>query len=66
MKKKRTSLGSALIMILGSSITCFILTVAATIATGEWLYLVAGALFVISGGAGIWVVRTLQKKIDGV
>jgi len=60
---QKKSLGSALVTILASSFLCFALTVAAAIATGEWLYLVAGVLFVISGLAGIWVVRSLQKKI---
>lgn len=65
MKKKKNSLGSALIIILASSLLCFVLAIASAIVTGEWLYALAGTLFLFSGGAGVWVVRTLQKKIDG-
>ncbi|MCX6139379.1 MAG: hypothetical protein NTX15_00845 [Candidatus Kapabacteria bacterium] len=65
MKKKKNSLGSALIIILASSLLCFVLAIASAIVTGEWLYALAGSLFLFSGGAGVWVVRTLQKKIDG-
>ncbi len=64
-KKGKQNLGSALVIILISSAICFALTVAAAIFTGEYLFLIAGALFVVSGGAGVWVVQNLKKKIDG-
>ncbi|HLP28147.1 MAG TPA: hypothetical protein VK147_05855 [Candidatus Didemnitutus sp.] len=63
--KKKQSLGSALAIILVSSFICFALMMAAAIVTGEWLYAVAGVLFVVSGGAGVWVVGNLKKKISG-
>ncbi|MBK7412618.1 MAG: hypothetical protein IPI29_08705 [Ignavibacteria bacterium] len=63
--KKKQSLGSALAIILISSFICFALTMTAAVVTGEWLYAVAGVLFVASGGAGVWVVGNLKKKISG-
>ncbi len=65
MKKKSNSLGSSLVIILASSFLCFVLAIASAIVTGEWLYALAGGLFLVSGGAGVWVVMTLQKKISG-
>lgn len=65
MTKKKKSLGSALVIILGSSFICFALTIAAVIVTGEWLYGVAGVLFLVSGASGVWVLNNLQKKIEG-
>ncbi|MFM8770748.1 MAG: hypothetical protein ACKOE4_01795 [Candidatus Kapaibacterium sp.] len=65
MKKKSASLSSALTMILLCSIVCVVLTVAAAVVTGELLFLLASALFAISGGAGVWVVRRLQRTIGG-
>lgn len=62
---KKKSLGSALVVILISSVLCVLLTVAAAIITGETLYLVAALLFLISGVSGIWVVRNLDRKING-
>lgn len=62
---KKKSLGSALVVILISSVLCVLLTVAAAIVTGEMLYLVAAVLFLISGVSGIWVVRNLDRKING-
>lgn len=64
-RASRTSstLTSALITILVSASICVILVVVAAIWTGEMLYLVAAALFAISGGAGIWVVRRLRATI---
>jgi len=62
---KKKSLGSALVVILISSVLCVLLTVAAAIITGEMLYLVAAVLFLISGVSGIWVVRNLDRKING-
>jgi hypothetical protein len=60
---KKSSLGSALVIILVSSLACVALTVTATIVTGEKLYLFASGLFVISGLAGVYVVRNLSKKM---
>lgn len=61
---KQKSLGSALVIILVSALICVILTVAAAIITGEWLYYIAAALFGISGLAGVYVVRNLTQKMN--
>jgi hypothetical protein len=58
-----STLTSALVTILVSTSICVILVVVAAIWTGEMLYLVAAALFAISGGAGVWVVRRLRATI---
>ncbi len=58
-----STLTSALVTILVSTSIGVILVVVAAIWTGEMLYLVAAALFAISGGAGIWVVRRLRATI---
>jgi hypothetical protein len=58
-----STLTSALVTILVSTSICVILVVVAAIWTGEMLYLVAAALFAISGGAGVWVVRRLRETI---
>ncbi len=58
-----STLTSALVTILVSTSICVIFVVVAAIWTGEMLYLVAAALFAISGGAGIWVVRRLRATI---
>lgn len=57
------SLGSALVTILLSVTVCVILMVAAAIITDQGLYYVAAGLFAVSGVAGVYVVRALQKKI---
>jgi hypothetical protein len=58
-----STLTSALVTILVSTSICVILVVVAAIWTGEMLYLVAAALFAISGGAGVWVVHRLRATI---
>ncbi|MBU3699197.1 MAG: hypothetical protein FGM33_04195 [Candidatus Kapabacteria bacterium] len=63
--KSKASLSSALVIILLSSCVCLVLTILAAYITGELLFLLAGALFAISGGAGVWVVRRLQRTIGG-
>ena len=65
MAKNKNSLGSALVIILVSALICVALTVVAAIVTGEMLYLAASALFAISGGAGVFVVRNLSQKLSG-
>ncbi len=62
--RSSSTLTSALVTILVSTSICVILVVVAAIWTGEMLYLVAAALFAISGGAGIWVVRRLRATIS--
>lgn len=64
MKKKQT-LGSALVIILVSDAIAVIFSIFATIYMGDWLYAAAGALFAISGVVGFYVVRSLQRKIQG-
>lgn len=64
--KRSTSLSSALTIILISATVCVILTVAAAVVTGESLFLLASALFAISGAAGVWVVKKLQRTIGGL
>ncbi len=61
--KTKSSLSSALTLILVCSIICVVLTVVASAVTGETLFLLASMLFAISGGAGVWVVRRLQRTI---
>ncbi|MEN9282399.1 MAG: hypothetical protein RL594_1334 [Bacteroidota bacterium] len=61
--KKNTSLSSALTWILVCTGLCVVLTVVAAFVTGELLFLLASLLFAISGGAGVWVVRRLQRTI---
>ena len=65
MSKKNTakSLSSSLTIILVSTAVCVVLTVVAAMFTGELLYLVATALFIVSGVAGVWVVRKLQRTL---
>ncbi|MEY3385455.1 MAG: hypothetical protein RIR53_266 [Bacteroidota bacterium] len=63
--KRKTSLSSALSTILISAGVCVVLTILAAVITGEMLFLVASALFAVSGGAGVWVVRRLQRTIGG-
>jgi len=62
---KKQSLGSALVIILASALVCTALTVIAAVVTGEMLYLVAAGLFLISGVAGVYVVRSLSRKMGG-
>lgn len=62
---KKKSLGSALIMMLGSSIFAMLIMVVLSVYTGEWLYVVAALLFLIAGVVSVFVVRNLQRKIDG-
>lgn len=63
--KRKNSLASALTIILICTTICVVLTVAAAFVTGEMLFLLAAVLFTISGGAGVWVVRRLQRTIGG-
>lgn len=65
MSKKNTqkSLSSSLMIILISTSVCIILTIAATVITGEMFYLIAAVLFAGSGVAGVWVVRKLQRTL---
>ncbi|HBB26519.1 MAG TPA: hypothetical protein DCZ59_09665 [Bacteroidetes bacterium] len=63
--KRSTSLSSALTIILISTTVCVVLTALAAFITGEMLFLLATVLFAISGGAGVWVVRRLQRTIGG-
>lgn len=65
MSKKNTakSLLSSLTIILISTAVCVVLMVVAAAFTGELLYLVAAALFIVSGVAGVWVVRKLQRTL---
>jgi hypothetical protein len=63
--KRKASLSSALTTILISAGVCVVLTILAAVITGEMLFLVASALFAVSGGAGVWVVRRLQRTIGG-
>ena len=65
MSKTKNSLGSALVIILLSSLVCVALTVVAAVVTGEMLYLIASGLFAVSGIAGVLVVRNLSKKMGG-
>lgn len=60
----KNKLDSARNLILGSSIFSVIVTVFAAWFTGDWLFLVAGVLFLGSGIAGIFVVRSLSDKMD--
>lgn len=62
--KKKQTLSSALIIILTSNAIAVVFAVIATVYTGDWLYAAAGALFAVSGVAGIYVVRSLQRKIQ--
>lgn len=62
---KKKSLGSALIMMFGSSIFAMLIMVVLSVYTGEWLYIVAALLFLIAGVVSVFVVRNLQRKIDG-
>lgn len=39
------------------------LTIVAAVMTGEMLYLLASVLFAVSAGAGVWVVRKLQRTL---
>jgi hypothetical protein len=61
--KTKSSLSSALTLILVCSIVCVVLTIIASVVTGESLFLLASVLFAISGAAGVWVVRKLQRTI---
>lgn len=65
MSKKNTSksLASSLVTILVCSALCVVITIVAAIFTGELLYLVASVLFAVSGAAGWWVVRRLQRTL---
>lgn len=62
---KQKSLGSALLIMLGSCFFAMLIMVATSIVTGEWLYLVAAGLFLTSGIVSVVVIRNLQRKIDG-
>ena len=61
----KKSLGSALLIMLGSCFIAMLLMIVTSIITGEWLYIVAAVLFLISGITSVLVVRNLQRKIDG-
>ena len=62
---KQKSLGSALIIMLGSSIFAMLTMVVLSVITGEWLYIIAALLFLVAGVVSVFVVRNLQRKIDG-
>jgi len=62
---KQNSLGSALLIILGSCFFAMLIMVISSIITGDLLYLLAGALFLASGIVSVVVIRNLQRKIDG-
>ncbi len=62
---KQKSLGSALLIMLSSSIFAMLIMVVLSIYTGDWLYLIAAVLFLIAGVVSVVVVRNLQRKIDG-
>ena len=59
----KNKLDSARNLILGSSILSVIVTIFAAWYTGDMLFLIAGALFLLSGIAGIFVVRSLNDKM---
>ena len=65
MAKQKKSLGSALLVMLGSCFFAMFIMVVLSIITGDWLYLIAAVLFLISGIVSVVVVRNLQRKIDG-
>lgn len=60
----KKSLGSALLIMLVSCFVAMVLMIITSIITGEWLYIVAAVLFLISGITSVLVVRNLQRKID--
>lgn len=61
----KKSLGSALLIMLGSCFFAMLLMIVTSIITGEWLYIVAAVLFLASGIISVVVVKNLQRKIDG-
>ncbi|MBI2794784.1 MAG: hypothetical protein HYX66_09080 [Ignavibacteria bacterium] len=61
--RNKNSLNGALKTILVSCSMAMIITVVTALYTGETLFLVASALFAISGTVGVFVVKSLSRKI---
>ena len=61
----KSSLNSALVIIVVSCTICVLLTAIAAVVTGDWLFATASVLFTIAGVSSIYVVRALKQKING-
>jgi ABC-type transporter Mla maintaining outer membrane lipid asymmetry permease subunit MlaE len=61
--KAQEQLHSARTIIVLSCSICVLLTIVATIITHDWLFGVAGVLFLIAGIMGIIIVKNLKSKM---